>query len=156
MQHLKALGLKFLAIAFTIYTIFGIFSGAGWVNLFWISLFVTAISYLIGDMIILRQFGNITATIADFALTFFSLFILGGLFLNANIPIITTSILSAFFITCCEPFIHSFIVNRFSPDEYERKDWRTMNQLQTEFAEETNEHTLRVEKEKDDKKDRDR
>ncbi|MEN1966754.1 YndM family protein [Lentibacillus sp. N15] len=152
MQHLKALGLKFLAIAFTIYTIFGIFTGAGWVNLFWISLFVTVISYLIGDMIILRQFGNITATIADFALTFLSLFILGGLFLHATIPIITTSILSAFFISCVEPFIHGYIVNRFSPDDYERKDWRTMNQLQTEFGEETNKNTIKADRKDENNK----
>lgn len=147
MHHIKALALKFLVIAFTIYTIYGIFAQTGWLRLFWISLAVTAISYLIGDLLILRQFGNITATISDFGLVFFSLFILGGLFLGANVPFITTSILAAFFITCCEPFIHGYLVNHFSTESYERKDQRSMNQLQTEFAEETNEHTIKSKKE---------
>ncbi|MBT2215776.1 YndM family protein [Virgibacillus dakarensis] len=142
MEHVKELGIKFLAIAVSIYAIFGIFSNANWVNLLWISLLVTGISYLVGDMVVLPRFGNITATIADFGLAFLSLLILGGLFLGAEVPIITTSLLTAFFITCCEPFIHGYIANHFSPDSYERKDLRTQNQLQTEFAEETNEHTI--------------
>lgn len=147
MDHLKVLGMKFLAVAFAVYVIFGLFSNASWMNLLWISLLVTGISYLIGDMLILRKFGNITATIADFGLAFFSLLILGSLFLGADVPIITTSLLAAFFITCGEPFVHGYIVNRFSPDSYEREDLRGLNQLQTEFAEETNEHTIRDEKE---------
>lgn len=150
MHHVKALGLKFLIIAFTIYTIFGIFSDAGWVRLFWISLAVTGVSYLIGDMLVLRKFGNIPATILDFGLAFFSLFILGGLFLGPNVPLITTSILTAFFITCCEPFIHGYVVNHFSTETFERKDWRSMNQMQTEFAEETNEQTISSNKDKQD------
>lgn len=150
MHHVKALALKFLVIAFTIYTIYGIFANTGWLRLFWISLAVTGISYLIGDMLILRKFGNVTATISDFGLVFFSLFLLGGLFLGANVPLLTTSILAAFFISCCEPLIHGYVVNHFSTDSYERKDWGSMNQLQTEFADETNEHTITAEKKKKD------
>lgn len=150
MHHVKALGLKFLVIAFTIYTIFEIFANAEWLLLFWISLAVTGISYLIGDMLILRQFSNITATVSDFVLTFFSLFILGGLFLGANVPLITTSVLAAFFITCTEPFIHGYVGDHFSKGSDERIDWDPMNQWQTEFAEETNEDTITTEKDKTD------
>jgi hypothetical protein len=145
MDYLKVLGMKFLAIAFAVYIIFGLFSNANWMNLLWISILVTGISYLVGDMVILRKFGNITATIADFGLAFFSLLILGSLFLGADVPIITTSLLAAFFITCCEPFIHGYIVDRFSPDSYEREDLRGLNQLQTEF--ETDENTIKEGKE---------
>ncbi|MBP1948644.1 YndM family protein [Virgibacillus litoralis] len=144
MDHLKALGLKFVAISITVFSIFGIFYDATLYNLFWISLLVTGISYLIGDLFILRKFGNVTASFADFPLAFLSLWILGNLFLAEGIPIITISIMVAFFITCCEPFIHGFIQERFA-DGDEREDSRSLNQLQTEFSEETNEHTIKSE-----------
>ncbi|MGY0694809.1 YndM family protein [Virgibacillus sp. FSP13] len=144
MDHLKVLGMKFIAIAITVFSIFGIFYNATLVNMFWISLFVTGISYLIGDMFILRKFGNVAASIADFPLAFFSLWALGSLFIDGGLPIITLSLLGAFFISICEPFIHAYIVENFS---FERHDLRTMNQLQTEFSEEIDPHTDKKEDE---------
>ena len=66
MDHLKVIGIKFIVIAVVIYSLFGILYNATLMNLFWISLLITGISYLIGDLFILRKFGNIKATIADF------------------------------------------------------------------------------------------
>lgn len=150
MDHIKALGIKFIVISVTVFSLFGIFYDATLSNLFWISLLVTGISYLIGDLFILRKFGNITASIADFPLAFLSLWVLGSLFLAEGIPIVTISVLAAFFITCCEPFIHGYIENRFA-DGDEREDLRSLNQLQTEFSEETNEHTVANKEEDTDK-----
>ncbi|MEC5425960.1 YndM family protein [Virgibacillus sp. C22-A2] len=135
MGHLKVLGIKFLVISFTIFAILGIFTFFTSTDLLLISFLVTGLAYLIGDLFILRKFGNMTATIADFPLAFLSLWIAGGLFGGGDYPVITTSLLAAFFITACEPFIHGYIVNQFSA--YSRKDHRKVNQLQTEFAEET-------------------
>ncbi|WP_106495858.1 YndM family protein [Lentibacillus sp. Marseille-P4043] len=142
MDHLKALGIKFIVIAITVFSIFGIFYNATLVNMFWISLLVTGISYLIGDMFILRKFGNVAATIADFPLTFLSLWALGSLFIEGSLPMITLSLLGAFFITICEPFIHAYIDENFS---FERHDLRTMNQIQTEFSEEIDPDTNKKE-----------
>lgn len=137
MDHVKALGIKFIAIAVTIFSIFGIFYDATLINLFWISLLVTGISYLIGDMFILRRFGNITASISDLGLSFLLLWGLGNLFIENGMPIVYASLLTAFFITCCEPFIHGYIVENFSdpPEPHERA--HTPNILQTEFGKDT-------------------
>lgn len=133
MDHLKALGIKFAAIDATVFAIFGLFYNANMNNLFWISLLVTGVSYIIGDWFILRKLENVTATLLDFPLAFLSLWVLGTLLIGEGVPVVTLSLLTAFFITCCEPFIHGFIVNHFA---FERHDLQEMNQLQTEFAEE--------------------
>ncbi|WP_099159204.1 YndM family protein [Virgibacillus ndiopensis] len=134
MDHIKSLLIKFVAIAFTVFALFGLFYNVSWASLLWISVLVTGISYAIGDLFLLRKYGNMTATISDFVLAFLSLWLFGNVFLEGNIPIVTISILAAFFIACCEPFIHSYIVNHIPVES--REDLRTMNQLQTEFAEE--------------------
>jgi hypothetical protein len=105
-----------------------------------ISLFTTVISYLIGDLIILRFAGNINATIADFGLAFVLLLAFSYLFIGYDIPLITLAILGSFFITCCEPFLHGYMVNKIPPAN--RKDFRALNQLQTEIAEEPDIHNL--------------
>ncbi|MBT2214946.1 YndM family protein [Virgibacillus dakarensis] len=116
--------------------------------MFWISLFVTGISYLIGDLFMLRRFGNIAASIADFPLAFLSLWVLGTLLIESSIPIVMLSLMAAFFITFCEPFIHTYIIeNQLSDDG--RTDSPKMSQLQTEFAEETDGQTI-TNKEKHD------
>ncbi|WP_163971461.1 YndM family protein [Oceanobacillus halotolerans] len=134
MEHIKAIGIKFVIIAFTVYAIFGVFHQANLINLLWISVLTTIIAYAIGDLLILRMFGNVVASFADFGLTFVSLWVLGNMFIWGNIPIITLSLISAFLIACSEPFVHGFVVNKITGT---RHDNRTLNQLQTEFAEET-------------------
>ncbi|MFD1037783.1 YndM family protein [Virgibacillus byunsanensis] len=139
MDHVKVLVLKFIVISFTVFAIFGIFHNANLYNLFWISLLTTGVAYLVGDMFILRKFGNVTATVSDFALSFVSLWVLGIVFIEGNIPIVTLSIISAFLITCSEPFIHGYIANRFKETPEDR---HSINDLQTEFAEDNDTQTL--------------
>ncbi|MFD2759937.1 YndM family protein [Lentibacillus juripiscarius] len=137
MVHLKTLGIKAIAIGITVFSLFGIFYNANMMNLFWISVLVTGVSYLIGDLFVLRRFGNVVASVADFPLAFLSLWVLGSMFIDIGIPIVTTSLIAAFFITCCEPFIHTYITEQMeekSWDEGERSP--VTGQLQTEFAEE--------------------
>src|SRR5699024_7681157 len=106
MVYLKTLSIKALAIGITVFSLFGIFYNADVMNLFWISLLTTGLAFLIGDLFVLRRFGNVTASIADFPLAFLSIWLLGSLFIEASIPIATTSLLADLFITCCEPLIH--------------------------------------------------
>ncbi|SFB07262.1 Protein of unknown function [Lentibacillus halodurans] len=137
MIHLKTLGIKAIAIGVTVFSLFGIFYNANLTNLFWISVLTTGISYLIGDLFILRRFGNVTASIVDFPLAFLSIWLLCGLFIEASIPIITTSLMAAFFITCCEPFIHTYLTENLEKEKFEeRENSPRTGQLQTEFAEE--------------------
>ncbi|MEC5425961.1 YndM family protein [Virgibacillus sp. C22-A2] len=133
MEHVKALAIKFIAFFVVVFSVFVIFSSATITSLFWISILLTGVSYVIGDLLILRRYGNLTATIADFPLAFIILWALGGLFIGAGFPLITASLFAAVFITACEPFIHAFIINSFAN---ERKERPATNQLQTEYSEE--------------------
>ncbi|RYG74189.1 DUF2512 family protein [Lentibacillus lipolyticus] len=137
MVHLKALGIKAIAIGLTVFSLFGLFYNANLTNLFWISVLTTGITYLIGELFVLGRFGNVVASIADFPLAFLSLWLLGVMFIDAGIPIVTTSLIAAFFITCCEPFIHTYITEQLAVERKDEDESSSITgQLQTEFSEE--------------------
>ncbi|GGJ96183.1 hypothetical protein GCM10007063_18320 [Lentibacillus kapialis] len=143
MVYLKTLGIKAIAIGITVFSLFGIFYNADVMNLFWISIFATGFSFLIGDLFVLRRFGNITASIVDFPLMFLTLWILGSLLIEAGLPIVTTAVMAAFFITCCEPFIHTYMTESLEEEEFEEKEKSPSSaRLQTEFAEEFDSEAL--------------
>ncbi|WP_176448999.1 YndM family protein [Lentibacillus sp. CBA3610] len=150
MVHLKTLGIKAIAIGITVFSLFGIFYNANLTNLFWVSVLATGITYLIGDLFVLRRFGNVTASIADFPLSFLSIWLLCGIFIEASIPIITTSLMAAFFIACCEPFIHTYMVENLEDEKFEEQRERSAEtgRLQTEFSEEFDSN-VREDQEKD-------
>lgn len=151
MDHLKILGMKFIAISISVLSIFGIFNYAGINNLIVISLLTTGISYLLGDMIILRMFGIVTASIADFGLAFLSYWMLGNLFIAGDGQILLASLAAAFFTTCVEVFIHAYILDQYTDDDY-----LPMDRLQTEFAEEMNVETSRAKQDHQSGQDQDR
>lgn len=62
-------------------------------------------------------------------------------------PTTLLSLTGAFFITLCEPLIHAYMLNKLS--ENVQEDSPTINQLQTEFAEETNSKTINDKKKHD-------
>src|SRR5699024_7027455 len=114
----------------------GIFDHVSLGSLLAISLLTTVFSYLLGDMFVLRKFGNVAASLLDFVLAFASLWILGNIFVVSGFPVLMTSLLSAFFIACVEPFIHEYILHNFS-DFNEEAEIEPRREVQTEFAEET-------------------
>lgn len=148
MGYAKVLGIKFVAISITVLSIYGIFNHVTLSTLMMISLLTTIISFLIGDLVILRKFGNLVASIADFFLAFGTLWVLSTLIVGGGmpmvggaVPILTTSLLSAFFIACVEPFVHEYMLNNFS--EYHHiLDKREPLDVQTEFAEEPDVHDI--------------
>ncbi|WP_343750834.1 YndM family protein [Lentibacillus halophilus] len=137
MIYLKTLGIKAIAIGITVLSLFGIFYYANLMNLFWISILLTGVTFLVGDLLILRRFGNVTASIVDFPLAFFVLWLLGSLLIEASIPLVSISLIAAFFIACCEPFIHTYIEEKTEEDnEGGAKPSPDTGRMQTEFAEE--------------------
>ncbi|MFC4557264.1 YndM family protein [Virgibacillus kekensis] len=132
MRHLAALGIKFVVISVAVFSILGIFYNATLTNLFWVSLLVTGIAYFVGDLFVLKRYGNLIATIGDFPLAFLSIWLLGMLFIERDLPILPASLFAAFFITLCEPLLHSFIINH----EEKAEELPASGKLQTETAEE--------------------
>src|SRR5699024_8970124 len=148
MGYAKVLGIKFVAISITVLSIYGIFNHVTLSTLMLVSLLTTIISFLIGDLVILRKFGNLTASIVDFFLAFGTLWVLGTLLIGGGmpmvggtVPILTTSFLSAFFIACVEPFVHEYMLNHLSAYE-DILDNREPLDIQTEIAEEPDVHDI--------------
>ncbi|MFS0674026.1 YndM family protein [Ornithinibacillus sp. 179-J 7C1 HS] len=145
-MNVKALGIKFIINLIVVYSIFGIFYNASLVNLFIISVLTTVIAYVVGDLFILRRFGNIVASIADFFLAFVTLAVLGGLIIQTDMPIVLASLFAAFFLVLTEPLLHAYMQEK-GPDEKKDRHLASGN-LQTEFAEETTPNPLTRKKDK--------
>lgn len=148
MGYAKVLGIKFVAISVTVLSIYGIFNHVSLGSLIMISLLTTIVSFLIGDLVILRKFGNLVASIVDFFLAFGTLWVLSMMFISGalplgtgNVPILTTTFLAAFFIACVEPFVHEYMLHNFA--EYKDVlDKREPLDVTTEFAEEPDVHDI--------------
>lgn len=135
MVHLKTLSIKFIVISIVVLSLFSIFNVASLGNLLLISVFTTIATYLLGDMVILKRFGNIVAAVADFGLAFLFYWSLSSFFIGGSEAIIITSLAAAFFTACVEPFIHEYISIHLFPNRVHQSQ-ETINQLQTEWAEE--------------------
>lgn len=136
MNHLKILGIKFIASSVIVLSLFGIFNNYNWGNLILISAFITVVSYLLVDMMLLRRFGNVISSIVDFGLAFASYWVLGSTLIGGESgPMLLISLTAAFFTMFVEGFIHIYIVSQF--DEFkEVETYQPVNRLQTEFGEE--------------------
>ncbi|GAB3795658.1 DUF2512 family protein [Virgibacillus kimchii] len=135
MTHLKAIGIKFIVISVIVLSFFSIFNFAVFDNLILISIITTVVTYLLGDMLILKNLGNVTATLSDFALSFLLYWMLGSIFFGMSGAIALTALSAAFFTAIAEPFIHQYIQNQLFSDEPKAKP-KTFRQAQTEFADE--------------------
>lgn len=147
MNHLKALGIKFLIQATVILAFLSIFEGASLANLFGLSLLITGLSYVIGDLVILPRFGNIVAVIADFGLISLAIWVLAGMF--ADIPIMA-ALASGLAIAVAEILFHTYMTENVLRRRERGKvvPFPINRSLQTEFAEENEFHH-----EKEDKKE---
>ncbi|GAB4075173.1 YndM family protein [Barrientosiimonas marina] len=137
MVYLKALGIKFIVVGITVFSLFGIFYHASVFSLFGISLLTTTLSFVIGDLFVLKKFGNIAASIADFPLGFLSLFLFGGLFIMTGTSMAAIAFMGAFFMALCEPFIHAYLIENLEEEALKKQGpFSYDGQFQTEFAEE--------------------
>src|SRR5699024_12561517 len=112
MGYAKVLGIKFVAISVTVLSIYGIFNHVSLGSLIIISLLTTMVYFVIGDLVILRKFGNLVASIVDFFLAFGTLWLVSMMFISralplgiGDVPILATSLLGAFFMASVEPYV---------------------------------------------------
>ncbi|HDV8361447.1 TPA: YndM family protein [Bacillus cereus] len=111
MKHIVALLIKYTAVTAVLLVILGIFQGISIPRVLLISLFLTGTAYLIGDLFILPKYGNAIATMADFGLSFFGIWLLTSLFTNldATHNIGFSSFLAALIIGGIEVFFHIYM-----------------------------------------------
>lgn len=152
MKHLKAIGIKFVIISVVLYSLLAIFETASLTEILTISISVTILSYVLGDLFILPRYNNVIATIADFGLVFAIVWILASMFIYSETPIGIVSGFSAFFIAVSETLFHVYmkekVLDTVSEDHnvYKLRPAR----LQTEIAEDNDVNDFKRKHEKRD------
>lgn len=144
MRHITALVIKFLITATVVFSLLSIFDVASILEMFLVSLFVTGGAYIIGDLLLLPRFGNAIATIADFGLATVGIWLLSLVFIGAEFPVFTVSLIAAFFIAICEAVFHIYMQEKVLTSTVTEHDTSNSspNRMQTEFSEEEDIHDL--------------
>ncbi len=110
MEHVKALLIKSV-MTFAILLLFlGSYAGIG--DILIITLVLGAISYLAGDLFLLPKTSNLTASLSDFALSFFVIWGLGLMLFKQTDGLIFASLFAAFLIASGEWLFHSYMADK--------------------------------------------
>src|SRR5690625_2731806 len=136
MKHVQALLIKFVMITGILLVILAGFYQVNFWSIFVTSLLLTAVSYPIGDLMILPLFENWGATISDFILAFTGIWILGVLY-TGTIPFPTVAGISALFIAGGEYVFHKYMAHHVLRKRLSGAGLSVeSNQFQTEFSSE--------------------
>lgn len=109
MKHIKAIAVKFVMIFAVLFIVLGVLFGMSFGDVLTISFIFTGILY-VGDLVVLPLVNNTVATIADFGLAFFGLWILTNMAVeNPYFPVISASLIAAAGITIGEMFFHRYL-----------------------------------------------
>ncbi|MDQ0244712.1 hypothetical protein J2S09_002283 [Bacillus fengqiuensis] len=139
MKHTTVLLLKFIICVIAFAIALDLFFDATITDILSFSVFVTLVSYMLGDRIILPNFGNVPAAIVEFLLTYMSVWIFGSILLDNYLQIAWGSIISAILITGAEIFIHLYLLNYLAANQTKERPQIHFNRrlaYGTEFAEE--------------------
>lgn len=135
MRHIYAIGIKFILVGTVISSIFSVFFNASLANILMMSIVVALVSYVIGDLVILPQLGNVIASIIDFAVYFLAVWTLSGLMIGIEQGITLATLAATYFLTLAEPLFHAYIIERVLRLERARVVI-PLEQFQTEAGEE--------------------
>ena len=111
MKHVYALIIKYIMVTVMLYIVLGLFYRVGFGDILFLSLIVTALIYLLGDLLVLPMGGNVMATVADFAIALVAVWLVGGFWLNYGISIVP-ALYAAILIGAGEWFFHKYLVGR--------------------------------------------
>jgi len=141
LDYVKALIIKFVMCLAVLWIVMGVFYGVRFGHIFTLSLIITPVAFILGDLYILRRFENWGATIADFFLVLAAVWFYSVNFTNIVFPFLTAAAISAVLISVGEIFFHRYVdshILHVDDDTIDRE--RQMNidnrNLQTEFGEE--------------------
>ncbi|OLS35146.1 YndM family protein [Bacillus sp. MRMR6] len=135
MNHIKALLIKFISTLALLTIILGLFFDMAFSNIFLITLVLGIAAYLIGDMFTLPRTNNLFATLADFGLAFFIIWIM-----SVNLTIgdgqLLMSLFAALGVAVFEYLFHRYLANNILTNSNERSRQTGIIQYQTEASEE--------------------
>lgn len=94
MRHIEALVIKFIMVSVILELVLLYFTRMTFSDILVVSLAVTIVSYLIGDMLILRFTNNIIATLADLGLSTLTIYLFNFIYNTPQISIFEALIAS--------------------------------------------------------------
>ncbi|ALC87784.1 hypothetical protein AM499_19715 [Bacillus sp. FJAT-22090] len=113
MDHLKALGIKFVMIAAVLLIILTLLFDVPFMDTIWTSLILTIFAYVLGDFILFRlapkRLRNIMATITDLIISFLVIWYMLIALTDANENLAVGAIISAIVIALGELFYHKYL-----------------------------------------------
>ncbi|PLR87184.1 DUF2512 family protein [Bacillus sp. V33-4] len=138
MRHALAISIKFISTLIILGIILGIFYNLGFTEVLMITVVFTVLSYIMGDLLILRRTNNLSASIADFGIAFIVIY-----FMTRNVAFVDDVSTAALFSSIAIAF-SEYLYHRIVPRRAERTDRTNENRnatvnnnlIQTEAAEE--------------------
>lgn len=118
MKHVVALIIKFIMIAVILEIILMFGSTLNFNEILAISLTVTVIAYIIGDLIILSMTNNTVATICDGILAFVVIYLFNYVYSYKYIPVSST-LVAAVVLGIGEWFFHKYMAHKVFPERRE-------------------------------------
>jgi len=137
LKHVEAILIKFFTTLIVLSLLLLLFNLPSYMDIVLMSIIVTGIGYAIGDLYILRKFGNGIAFFADFGLAAATIWLLGIFLIGPGFPALTIALIAAIFIAVSESLFHIYL-NEFVLVPKHKSFNYTENRIQTEFAEEKN------------------
>lgn len=116
MKHISALLIKFIMIAVVLTIILGIMTDLPFGNIPILSVSVTVITYVIGDLLILSVANNTVTTIADIGIAFLAIY-LYNILINADLISGWVALVAAAVIGVGEWFFHKYVADRILEKE---------------------------------------
>ncbi len=112
LKHIKALGIKWVILIVAIFPIYGIITYASLLNIMLISVVLLGVTYIVGDLFILKRFGLIVTSIADLVLSFGILYTFGYVINGIPTQTFTPAVAATGFIVAFETFFHIYMENQ--------------------------------------------
>lgn len=152
MKHIIGLGLKFILMATVLLAIFSVLLPSLMNSMLLLAVILVVTSYLLGDLFMVKRFGNLAATIADFGLALIMIVGLGAWLGQFNFQFLVAAVSSAFLIAVGEGFFHFYVQTRITDERMDIYEEPTIvnnglnTSLQTEFSNENDIHHLKQKK----------
>ncbi|MFP7233692.1 YndM family protein [Bacillus subtilis] len=136
MKHIIALASKIALTLALLYVILDRFYHAPFLSVLFIAFFLGFVSYLSGDMIVLPRTNNLTASLADFGLSFVILWVFVLTQTRNDFSPFAAALLSAACLTVFEYFFHRYLLKNVLDETFRNELTVKDNtlQYQTEAA----------------------
>lgn len=127
MNHVKALIMKFVMIAAVLLIVLTLLFDVPFMDTIWISLALTVVAYIMGDLMIFRKAGdrsdqnkrNAIATVSDIVVAFLVIWLMGEALVGNDVNIVTPAIISAIVIGGGEWFFHKYLDSSVFPEKHD-------------------------------------